>query len=117
MTALLSSLVIKGPLIVLMYFFFSGAFLFSIHSTVALKRLKCSIFRGFELSSSATSSLQEKLSNPLQSWYVKYTRQVANAIEKTKLHSHFHYSVVGLVQSSHTHNYQQVSHLSDLQLL
>ena len=64
MIAFLSSLVIKGPSFALRYFFFSGAILFSIHSTVELKRVKSSIFRGSELSS-ATSSLKEKLSNPL----------------------------------------------------
>ena len=65
MIAFLSSLVIKGPSFALRHFFFCGAILFRMHSTVELKRVKSSIFRGFELSSSATSSLKEKLSNPL----------------------------------------------------
>ena len=65
MIFVLSSLVIKGPSFSLRYFFFSGAILFNIHSIVELKSVKSSIFRGFELRSSATFSLEEKLSNPL----------------------------------------------------
>ena len=65
MIACLSSLVMKGPSFALRYSFFSGALLFSMHSTVELKKLKCGIFREFELSYSATFSLKEKLSNLL----------------------------------------------------
>ena len=48
MIACLSSLVTKGPSFAPRYLFFSGALLFSMHSTMEFKKLKCGIFREFD---------------------------------------------------------------------